>query len=337
MIIIMNGYKRKIFRIKFILGEILLLLVLLILLQSCRKDDTVRSSQEVQFTARVSAIVPLETGMPVDQRQQIGVFMKRGASRLQEDNILSGIYNRRYITDGNGVFRSEDLSVRYPTNQMADVIAYLPYHRQLDGFNYVIDINDQTNQAALDFMHSNNLRGVAAAQRLPELVFERQMAKVEINVSGQRDVSLQGVQVVLQGMRTTGLYNLQAESLSSASNSIRDVQALVTARSAVNSLAEVTIFPQTTGNAQRFVFTLQNGVRYSWELPTDTIYQSGHRYVYDIVLGGDSENVEPVAPPQVYFETPQLVQNGQRTQYITHMMPDNAALRPLLSVNYEAG
>ncbi len=302
------------------------LLLVSITLVSCSKSDNASLQQEMQFGTEVRAVMPQQASVGLGQSQDIGVFAKRSENPIEVNNIVSGIDNKRFVTNGNGLFRSEDLSVQYPAGQRIDIMAYHPYRRQLSDYRFDIDLSVQRRQADLDFMVSSNLSSVSSVLPSPQLVFERQLAKIHINISGSAGISMQGIRVALRGMRTRGFYDFRDEVLSTASNSIQDIQPLLTERGAFSQLLEVTIFPQRVTNAQQFVFTLANGREYRWELPTDSVFQQGYRYEYDIVLGDGEEIVNP-APPRIYFETPEIPQGTPRALYVTHMMPGNPTVR----------
>ncbi|WDF67577.1 DNA/RNA non-specific endonuclease [Sphingobacterium oryzagri] len=305
-------------------------LCLIGILSSCRKEtDGTASLDELQFQTVVSTTASQEDGQRLSQTQSVGLFMTRSGQNLQADHVLQGVDNKRFITDASGIFRSENLSVQYPANAGTafDIIAYAPFRRQLDNYRYIIDLNDQSQQESLDFMVADNLMGITRGEPLPRLVFQRQLAKIQINVNTASGESATGLRVALQGMRTEGVFDFGQKTLSSSSNSIRDIQAKVTPLSANQALIETTIFPVTTTNGQRFVFTLQNGVSYTWTLPVDSTYHRAARYVYNITLQDGDGSIAPVAPPRIYFETPELTHDGQRTLYITHMMPENNAIR----------
>lgn len=307
---------------KFNLNGLFCVLVPLLIFQACKKSEITSFGSEMQFSTQIKGVMPVQESVALDQKAEIGVYVKKSGVAIDMNSIVAGVDNKRFVTDKSGVFRSEDLSVQYPLTLGADVIAYHPYRRQLQDFRFDIELNDQTRQDALDFMASNNLKSMSGGVQTPELVFERQMAKIHINISAPTGVSLQGLTVVLRGMRTQGFYDFKRESLSTASNSIRDIQPLITERGTLGRFAEVTIFPQTADNVQHFVFTLQSGREYRLPLPPDSAFQKGYRYVYDVVLSDDAEIVKP-GPPKVYFETPQLSQSNSNTLYITHMMPEN--------------
>ncbi len=300
--------------------------VWLIALQGCKKADVTSTESDIQFSTQIKAVMPEQDSAVLLQTQDIGVFATRSGGGLDIANVITEINNARFVTDHSGVFRSENLSVKYPSHSSIDVIAYHPFRRELRDFRFEINLGDQSRQAELDFMTSNNLQSISRGMQPAELVFERQMAKIVLNISTSVGVSLQGIRVALRGMRTQGFYDLKENSLSTASNSIQDIQPYISQRGAVGYMSEVTIFPQEIDNGQHFVFTLQSGRQYRWLLPNDIPLQRGYHYVYDVVLG-DSDEVENPGPPRIYFETPVLPQESPDVLFVTHMMPENNEVR----------
>lgn len=310
------------------LGSICLGAILFLLFSSCDKESgDVLLGNEISFLTNVDPEVgsDRDTVSSLTKSDEVGIFLLRSGTTLSHNNIVSGVDNGRFITNGNGVFRSEDLSAFYPADGSSlDAIGYYPYSRQLEDYRYFIDLSDQSDQRRLDFLVSKNLNNIVeGAGGSQELAFERQLAKIQLNLTSSR--SIQNVTVRLKGMRSRGNYDFKSHQLIPADNSYGDISAKVTQADANTATVEVTIFPITIQSQESMLIRLSDGSEYTWELTHAQEFQKGYRYVYDIELEGST--VVPSGPPTTYFETPELSADGDRIVYVVHNTPEDAGKR----------
>lgn len=259
-----------------------LALGLIILGGACKKDDyrnnQLETDGEVKFTSSIGGNVGTRvTGNAWDANDEIGVFMKQGAS-------LSGALavNKKYTTTGNGNFEGAgDQKIYFPETGNVDFIAYYPYKADLTGVSLPISVADQTKPAAIDVLYADNAKGLNKETPLSNLLFKHKLTKVEFTVAAGAGVaSLDDLKVAINGVHTEASLNLETGVVSGAKE-VKDVTALVN-KAGANRLAEAILISGDYG-AKEVVFTAE-GKTYKWAVPSATKYEEGKKHTYTIRL-----------------------------------------------------
>jgi len=257
-------------------------LAIVALVSSCKKDDYRKlekgSESEVQFTsAIIGNQVTKASGTKWDANDEIGVFMKQGTGL---SNVLSA--NKKYLTQGDGNFKAtgSDL-INYPETGKVDFIAYYPYVSSVSNNNLGINITDQSNQAKIDVMYSNNATGLDKASGAAKLEFAHKLSKIELLVkTGEGVANLNGLKSVYNGINTVSSMDLATGTIAAGSTAA-NVNAKITAQN-TDQFVEAILIPGDY-SAKEVVFTVGTE-NFKWTLAANTSYESGKKYTYTIVL-----------------------------------------------------
>ena len=276
-------------------------------ISSCREEDNLQldgTNNQVNFSSSIAGLPQSRAnGAQWDASDSIGVFMFEHGAPLSGNSLLVDGSNRPYMTSGNGNFslkRGADLL--FPEGKQVDFAAYYPY-QPAGATQLALDITNQDNQPALDFMRASNTNGQTAGQGPVALRFERQMAKVVLTVKAANP---DGLTATFLGMPATATFDLSSNVLSVADGS-KDIAGKVSQTSAGTSV-EWTIFPGKLSDANKIVFRTGDGKSYTWTVGAETAYSKGNRYQYEITLGDDGE-VTPT-PTAAYMELPVITEGG---------------------------
>lgn len=269
-------------------------LAFIALVSSCKKDDYRKlekgNPSEVQFTSKiVGNQLTKASGTSWDANDEIGVYMKQGVGL---NNALAS--NKKYVTQGNGNFTASgsDL-INYPETGAVDFIAYYPYSASLEGTSLGINVSNQSSQAAIDVMYSDNAKNLDKNSGSPKLEFVHKLSKIELLVKAGTGVSsLSGLAVSYQAIPTVSSLDLGTGAIS-AGTSPANVSAKVAAQN-TDQLVEAILIPGEYG-AKEVIFSI-GADTYKWALPGDSKYESGKKYSYNITLQvGGAVKVEGTA------------------------------------------
>lgn len=257
-----------------------------------QESNTPEKENDSRVPVRVSSNI--EVSRAVDNAWEeddaIGIFM------LNNDAVDT-YSNVEYITpETNGAFAPADQVIYLPVDGTArDFVAYYPYQSSMTDNNYSIDLSNQADQSAIDFMTSEKDNGeystVADIDKTsPEVNFRfhHRLSKLRLNIKTGAgfigdNSELAGMTVKLTNQQTTGTYNVltdNAVTITQGSNTI----GLLTA--ADGRTAEAIVFPSNDYNDMQFEFHVPNHKPYIWELSksTATKFEEGKSYIYNITI-----------------------------------------------------
>ncbi len=289
-----------------------------LLLVSCRKDNdfAVKNTQnKVSFTSAIEGLPKTRVqGTQWDMGDAVGIFMYSHGGSLTTASVINNAFNKKYATTGNGNFSAAAPTeqLEYPTAGKVSFVAYYPYQATAS-LTPTINITEQANQTALDFMYAQQTAGWSSAQGPVALSFSRQMTKLELKVKGD---ALAGLKAVFKNSATTGSFDLANGQLNVDAASLQDINAKISLNGGGETVVEWTLFPGAIKDPGQVVFTKSDGKTYTWKLPTGTVFAKGHRYQYDITLGKDDE-VTPI-PTGAYMELP-LIKETTTLKYSLKM------------------
>lgn len=262
-------------------------LTLFIMSSSCTKDNTPATPavpggiSAVTFSSSINGQIKTKAVSNTwETNDEIGVFMKTGTGL---SNVLAS--NKAYKTAGDGDFKpsATEHTIYFPEDgKSVDFIAYYPLKSTLNGNVYAVDVNNQSNQAAIDLLYSNNVNGLSKTNTNANLVFSHQLSKVEFTVKkGTGVTDLSALSVNIGGLNTKANFDLATGVLSNAAQAA-DLSAKV---STVNSVvvAEAVLLPVADASATPVTFTLPGG-KFKLSLPANTKFEAGKKYTYEIEL-----------------------------------------------------
>jgi len=298
-------------------------MIALLTFNSCQKTESRIEQAAVQFTPTiVGQINTKATGTSWDQNDQIGVFMYRSGQPLASAALIDQVNNHLFTFKGS-LFQSSS-SIFLPAEKV-DFIAYYPY-KSLTGFQYPIDLSDQSNPVALDLMYANNAKNIDKSNNTIPLTFVRQLSKISINLSITNTAALEANQITVKmpAISTQGEFDLTTGKLTVNSTDKKDIQGKVTANANKTARVEFMLLPgeDITGKAIKFVAS--NGDSYTWTIPQDQNLKkltAGNQYSFDIKI----DNGKPsggIGDTQAYLEIPKMSKLGNDEVFIQHFMPD---------------
>ncbi len=154
------------------------------------------------------------TGTEWEAGDAIGIFMLPAGEGLEEslcDNV-------KHVHAQGGTFTVEDVqdALFYPADgSKVDFVAYYPFTGSLQGGVYPIDLTDQSDVSAIDFLYSDNARGKdSESTGSPFLHFDHVLSKLFFDiVATDEDTDLRGMRVEISGARRGGEFDLSTGEL----------------------------------------------------------------------------------------------------------------------------
>ena len=217
----------------------------------------------------------------------IGVFSMNGTA--------AEYANMQYITsdgDGNFTAATEDDVVWLPSDGSSrSVLAYYPYVTGCDG-TYSIDVSDQTDQEAIDFMVSPAVNNVNKTQPNVAFVFSHKLVKIQLNIRSGDGITaeqLANMNVTLSNQYTTATCDVLTDADVDVTGT--EVSTLSFMTSADGTTSEAIVLPASTTEGMLLQFELPEVGTYSWAISNSANSQSfkmGNRYIYNVNVGKTS-------------------------------------------------
>ena len=211
----------------------------------------------------------------------IGIFMS--------DNTGTLAANRQHITaSGNGSFTPSATAqtIYFPVDDYApkvDFTAYYPYNAAQSGFDYAIDLSDQSSQAPLDLMTADKVTGRDKTNPAVAFNFKHRLVKMELSIqagTGLTATNLNGLGVTFSGQQTAGTCSIETGA-TTPSGSTGDIALKTTADGA---FAEATLLPAAASTGRVLTFTLSTGEPFRYTIPADRAFNAGEKHAYTITL-----------------------------------------------------
>ncbi len=262
-----------------------------IALISCNKDETASQQGPVEVRFR-SGIVSRAAGNAWAAGDQVGIFMKTAGEALASGSISMGADNRLYTAAaGSSVALTAsdtptDQTIYYPFSGSVDFIAYYPYRSTITGYSYPVNVADQSDQASIDLLWSNDAAGKNKNSVDVALTFAHKLTRIVINASageGLVAADLTGLTIKIKGMNTAAPFNLASGALGTANTPVDITAKTVTAGSGYCAI----ILPATlaTAGAAKLELSLNNADddKFGYDIPAMTLLP-GTTYTWNITL-----------------------------------------------------
>lgn len=325
----------------------LFLFLMLPFLFSCEgeKIDYTIINRSINVYARIDGMNTRATNSEWAAGDAIGIYMVTAGEVLSAESALAR--NAKYSTQGDGVFTPTTIAndVKFPIDRAnVDFIAYYPQGTVTAAFGYSLNVTDQSNQATIDVMYSNNEVGRNSAHPEITLRFAHKLTKLVFNIAPSvAGTDLSGLNVKLVNFNPRGTM-LLADGSVSYTNTKGDIRLKV---SEDGKTAEAIVIPTTDLAGKKLV--IEHGtIGYDYDLSSAaniTEFQSGYRYTYNLTLDptiavvsvsaaatitawneGPSESVTLNKKYDVYQPV------GEGTQENPYTIEDARALSPLTGV-----
>jgi hypothetical protein len=266
-----------------------------VMMTSCGNDDEAVNNGservEVKFSSAQADVETRVSGTTWDGTEHIGIYMLQDVYSLAAANISEGVSNREYKTASTGAtasFTPAGDIIYYPASQGATLvkvkfIAYYPYEAVADGtttFTRAIDVSDQDNQSAIDFLYAPVAAEYDKTSSTVVLPFAHKLVKLEFNITNDVSVTTplaDGLTVTIDGQATTGTLNLVNGSVATT-----NAGETITALTATDGATSEAIVFAGTKAGKLFAFTNSAGETFTAPIPDD--WQSGNKYTYTVTL-----------------------------------------------------
>lgn len=186
----------------------LVLILLSTILFSCESVsiDSSMLDTSIKVNARINNSQTRATDNNWDPGDLIGIYMLKSGSNLTASNLLH--QNEKYTTEGSGNFApaSDAVDIKFPDNgAKVDFISYYPYKNNIgSNLKYPVNLSSQDDQSAINFLFSDNAKGLSRTDNEVGLRFTPQLTKILINLTGKPGVPLKDVRLTLRGVNIKG-------------------------------------------------------------------------------------------------------------------------------------
>lgn len=247
----------------------------------------------VEFSASVGVTETRAIGQSWSPTDAIGIYMVNKNAELKDVNISEGAANIRYVVNtgqANG-FKADGTTIYYPMDGSA--VGFYAYYPQgadavkkddtSGNYVYALNVATQTNQEALDFMYSSNVKDCSKTNKAAGLSFYHQLCKVILTVkpgAGVSESDLTGLTVKVNGQNTTATFDLTAGKLETDDSNSADITFY---KQAEKYIYEAILLPSTDAS-RTFEFDLNNNYDppFTWNMNKELA--GGSKYTYTVKL-----------------------------------------------------
>lgn len=203
---------------RILYNRLLTSMLVCLFLSSCKEDEEVKEPQLAPVVLKASIYgFEAEEGEIWRSGQEFGVFMLQAGTEQPVDGHANELYTAdNYSATGYLVPSGEPMY--YPADgTQVDIVAYYPYEanpivsRASSGYAVELDLSNQKEVKADDFIHSNEGKSLHAGSGVCELHLHPVLSKIVIDLmpgAGISEDQLKKMNVSLQHMHTTGVFDL---------------------------------------------------------------------------------------------------------------------------------
>jgi endonuclease G len=294
------------FRIVFLLPFILVVLAAVSCNQNFENQVEETNTIQVNFSTSASASTSTSALMRISSNgcqwvsgDSVGIFMlKNGGSLSITQDLLADNLQYKAIPKANASqadFIPTDNSQKmfYPLLENVDFIAYYPYQQngtgngKIENYVYSLNLSNQSNQADIDLIYSNNATGISRGYQSVNLNFRHTLAKLYFTVeeeSGKQNLDFSNLNAKIIGMPVTAKFNLESGDFSDK-GTITDFIPATISKNARSASIEALVLPQMAGEFIKRKMLLEiDGSYYIWSIPDNDIFESGGKYYYTITV-----------------------------------------------------
>jgi len=267
---------------KYLLGPAFALLFLISLF-ACEKEDRQLTTEDI--SPRFSAGIKTKASDSIwHENDSIGIMMFQSGT----DDILNNKFNCLYVTpDGDGLFTTEGSdAIIFPGDGSAvDFLSYYPYVEEQESFIFDINVADQTNLPAIDFMTSDRFEGASKNSPNVLLHFHHRLTKLVFNFKLEDETRGASVEsFFISGMLTQGIYDMLAGEFEYDDRSEEELEIPIDHDSKDYPTATSIVLPREAGAGIVFHIILDDGREYEVALVDDLDFKTETMYIFNIAL-----------------------------------------------------
>jgi hypothetical protein len=288
--------------------------IICFILLSCEGEtiDPIGVSKAVRLNAEIEGMRTRMSGSAWEKGDAIGVYMKKAGVNLDASALAQNV-EYRYSNTSGFVARNLSDALYFPFKESAvDFIGYYPFREDITGFNYPVNLKNQSNQAAIDLLYSDNVKGKSENDTIVNLSFSHQLSKLVLQVTHYRGIDLSGLSVILTSVPTESSFNLTDGSLS-ASSGVKDIAMGVNVD---GTIAEAILLPGTDLSESHLWLLLGDDQVYHVALPdtvTTSLKQSS-RYLFHVTLSTDVKAAVTTGEITDWLDEPSQSVSADRTE-----------------------
>lgn len=223
------------------------------------------------------------SGTQWSKGDRVGIFMWSSGLDFTKENTTIGANNIEYTADQSGAHCSfapadKNQTILMPSdNSKVDFCAYYPCMEAIyTGLNIAVDVQNQSNLEAIDYMVSQRVTGKNQSDNKVLFTFNHSLSLIEITLQdgyGTTRAELEQMNVTICNSKNYG-------SLSIAQNTVsaRNYGDIVTQKAGTDLAIEVIVIPQNFSvNNYSFLIIAHHGITYEIPLEFDFIQSKRHQ------------------------------------------------------------
>lgn len=267
---------------------------LFIIFCSCEGDkiDPGKAGRSLQLKAEIGGLKTRATNSSWEKDDAIGIYMVKAGQPLTTSSLRQNI---KYVTTGSTSFKPgkdvEEITLPFDESNV-DFISYYPYREDISNFSYPVVLLNQSAQADIDLMYSNDARGFNSKNPNVQMHFTHQLSKVILNITKDASVNLKELSVILTNAGTSASFNLSTGSLSSAFER-ENIQFRMDND---GSVAEAIILPETDLSGMELWFIIDEEETETYKFPLGNTleidaFEKSTKYTYNVTLFSEKRTV----------------------------------------------
>ncbi|RNC65869.1 fimbrillin family protein [Proteiniphilum sp. X52] len=267
--------------------SLLLLSLLCIILYSCEGEtiDPDKAGRSLQLHAEIEGLKTRATHSSWENEDAIGVYMIKAGQPLNSSAISQNV---KYVTAGSSTFKpadeTEEIILPFDGSTV-DFISYYPYRADINNFSFPIDLTDQSVQAGIDLMYSDNAKGFDSKNPNVRMQFTHQLSKIVLNIVHEQSIDLSELSVIISNAATRATFDLVSGNLSSALER-GDIKVNIHSN---GSVAEAILLPEPDLSGMNLWFVLDEEETEVYKFPLADVFEinafeSSTIYTYNVTL-----------------------------------------------------
>lgn len=270
-----------------------------LILHSCSPSSDPGKLEDIAVSFR--ATIAQQT-IQWQESHAAGVYVKKNGAALGAA-AAEMASNTKYLPSADGMFHATPAaSALSAGDARADIIAYFPFRHVVEDYSLPVNLADQSNQAALDLMYSDNVRGVSlSSETTPALDFTHRLSKVILQVRTEKEISGPW-EAKMEGVADRAVFDLITGALTDKQNSAEGIR-FKTTRTENTLFAEAILLPQDGTSSVFLSFTIGNETHRLTLSDYTSLLESGKVYILSADISKNSAP-KPDGMTRNWEETP---------------------------------
>lgn len=193
------------------------LILLCVIFYSCEGDtiDPDKAGRPLRLQAEIGGLKTRVSGSSWERDDAIGIYMVKTGQPLNASALKQNV---KYLTTGSSSFNAanEGEEIILPFDESSvDFISYYPYREEITNLSYLIDLSNQSVQADIDLMYSDNAKGFNSKNPNVLMQFSHQLSKIVLNIEHSNNFDLKDLAVVISNAGSHATFDLATGNISS--------------------------------------------------------------------------------------------------------------------------